>query len=73
MTLCHLLEFTAPRAVVQDTERTGRQTAKKRSFQNFLQPVACGRDRELILSYGIGVYGEHFYGEFARCFGMQGI
>ena len=34
----NVLAFTTPRAAVQDTERTGRQTAKKRSFQNFLQP-----------------------------------
>ena len=34
----NVLKFTTPLAVVQDTERTGRQTAKKRSFQNFPQP-----------------------------------
>ena len=34
----NVLMFTTPRAAVQATERTGRQTAKKRSFQNFLQP-----------------------------------
>ena len=33
-----MLKLTTPRAVVQDAERTGRQTAKKRSFQNFLHP-----------------------------------
>ena len=38
MTICNELKFTTPRAVMQDTERTGRQTAKKRSFQNFPQP-----------------------------------
>ena len=38
MTICNVLKFTTPLAVVQDTERTGRQTAKKRSFQNFPQP-----------------------------------
>lgn len=38
MTICNVLAFTTPRAAVQDTERTGRQTAKKRSFQNFLHP-----------------------------------
>ena len=34
MTICNVLAFTTPRAAVQDTERTGRQTAKKRSSQN---------------------------------------
>lgn len=38
MTICNVLKFTTPLAVVQDTKRTGRQTAKKRSFQNFPQP-----------------------------------
>lgn len=38
MTICNELKFTTPGAVMQDTERTGRQTAKKRSFQNFPQP-----------------------------------
>lgn len=38
MTIRNVLKFTTPLAVVQDTERTGRQTAKKRSFQNFPQP-----------------------------------
>jgi len=38
MTICNVLKFTTPRAVVQDIERTVRQTAKKRSFQNFPQP-----------------------------------
>lgn len=58
---------------MQDTERTGRQTAKKRSFQNFPQPKQLRVEEIENLSGLMELVFMVFYGESARCFGMRGI